>query len=93
MGSRRTRRNAAARLLVVSLDETDAEGRYLHEPADTPTRRSFIDRRWALTLLDNVLRRLEREMQHSRKGRAFHRAESALTGGQVAFSELPHNSA
>src|SRR5688572_2988752 len=54
--------------VVVSLDETDAEGRYLHEPADITDATQLFQRRWPLTLLDHVLVRLERELQDAGKG-------------------------
>jgi RNA polymerase sigma factor (sigma-70 family) len=72
--------------VVVSLDETDAEGRYLHEPADITDATQLFERRWALTLLDNVLARLEREMHDTGKAVHFTALKAALTGEQVTFS-------
>ncbi len=40
---------------VISLDATEAEGRYALEPVDEGSPDRIFDQRWALTLLDNVL--------------------------------------
>ena len=73
--------------VVVSLDESDAEGRYLHEPADITDATQLFERRWALTLLDNVLERLQREMNDSGKASHFTALKGALTGEPLAFPE------
>ncbi|PWU14047.1 MAG: RNA polymerase subunit sigma-24 [Verrucomicrobia bacterium] len=44
-----------------SLDEQDAEGRYLLEPVEDQTPESIFERRWAETTLARVLDRLEAE--------------------------------
>ncbi len=46
---------------VFSLDEQDAEGRYLLDPADATTPERIFERRWAETVLARVLDRLEAE--------------------------------
>ena len=46
---------------VFSLDEQNAEGRYLLDPADATTPERIFERRWAETLLARVLDRLEAE--------------------------------
>ncbi|MCX6903142.1 MAG: ECF-type sigma factor, partial [Verrucomicrobia bacterium] len=46
---------------LISLDETNAETRYGLEPADTMTAERIFERRWALTLLEQVLSRLRDE--------------------------------
>jgi RNA polymerase sigma-70 factor (ECF subfamily) len=46
---------------VFSLNEEDAEGRYLLEPADDRTPETIFERRWAETTLARVLDRLELE--------------------------------
>jgi RNA polymerase sigma-70 factor (ECF subfamily) len=46
---------------VFSLDEQDAEGRYLSEPVEDRTPESIFERRWAETTLARVLDRLEAE--------------------------------
>ena len=74
--------------LVLSLDETDAEGRYLHEPAEVVDATQLFERRWALTLLDDVLARLQAEMEAAGKAAHFAAMKTALTGGTVAFAEV-----
>src|SRR5262249_29732233 len=54
-----------------SLDFHNAEGRYHLEPADRQTPQKIYERRWALTLLDRVLQRLQDEHEKAGKGRAF----------------------
>src|SRR5262245_12278875 len=44
-----------------SLDEKDAEDRYLIEPAHDLTPEKIFDRRWATTLLDQAMRQLQDE--------------------------------
>lgn len=73
---------------VVSLDETDAEGRYLHEPAEVVDAEQLFERRWALTLLDGVLARLQAEMEAAGKAAHFAAMKGALTGGQLAYAEV-----
>lgn len=46
-----------------SLDEHEAEHRYHLEPADTATPETLYERRWAETVLDRVLARLEQEYE------------------------------
>ena len=68
---------------VLSLDETDAEGRYLHEPTDPLSAEQLFDRRWALTLLDSVVTRLRDEMSATGKAAQFEILKGTLTGGKV----------
>jgi RNA polymerase sigma factor (sigma-70 family) len=44
--------------VTFSLDEQDAEGRYLAEPVDGLTPDRIYEKRWAVTLLEKVLARL-----------------------------------
>ena len=39
---------------MISLDETDADGRYAHEPADVVDPRHLYDRAWAMQLIESV---------------------------------------
>jgi RNA polymerase sigma-70 factor (ECF subfamily) len=52
---------------IQSLNDDSAEHRYGLEPVETATPESLFERRWALTLLDTVLARLEEE--HRRDGK------------------------
>ena len=47
--------------MVFSLDEHEAEERYQFEPSDPVTPETVFARRWAETVLDRVLARLEAE--------------------------------
>jgi len=60
---RETRRGRAA----FSLDEIDAENRYLLEPAHDLTPAKIFDRRWATTLLAQAMARLGEECRASQK--------------------------
>ena len=46
---------------LISLDDTEAEGRYRLEPADELTADRIYERRWAVALLDQVMLGLRRE--------------------------------
>jgi RNA polymerase sigma-70 factor (ECF subfamily) len=64
----------------VSLDFQDAESRYRLEPAHTLTPEKLFERRWALTLLDQVLTRLREEMGGAQRGGHFDRLKVFLVG-------------
>lgn len=59
---------------LISLDEEEAERRFLAEPATLESPDKLFDRRWAQTLFDRVLERL--------------RDECAVAGKSVVFDEL-----
>src|SRR5947207_2701375 len=56
---------------LVSLDELLARERADLEPADSLTADRIFERRWALTLLEQVLTRVEREYQSSGNAKLF----------------------
>jgi RNA polymerase sigma factor (sigma-70 family) len=72
--------------IVVSLNEPETETRYRAEPADEMTPEKAFERRWAFTLLDNVLSRLEAEFAAAGKSETFADLKIFLTGEK---SELP----
>jgi RNA polymerase sigma-70 factor (ECF subfamily) len=72
--SRAQKRGGGASLL--SLDAARAEERYQLEPADTLDPQKIFERRWALTVLERVLARLE--------------VEYAEAGKQERFAQLQH---
>jgi RNA polymerase sigma factor (sigma-70 family) len=76
----------------LSLDEQNSENRYLVEPADTATPEKAFERRWALSLLDQVLSLLEAEMVAEGKGDFFGEAKVFLTGekSEVSQGEIAH---
>lgn len=66
---------------VVSIDATTAEGRYSREPSHGLTAERLFDQRWATTLLNMVMARLEGEMNSAGKARQFAILRPALSGG------------
>jgi RNA polymerase sigma factor (sigma-70 family) len=73
-----------------SLDQQSAESRYLLEPADVADPETLYERRWALTLLDRVLERLEAEAAGSGKQALFARLQPLLTGDRdgVTYTQI-----
>jgi RNA polymerase sigma-70 factor (ECF subfamily) len=63
---------------ILSLDFENAEGLYRLDPPDNTTPETIFARRWAVALLDQALRRLERESATPR----FERLKPFLTGGR-----------
>jgi RNA polymerase sigma-70 factor (ECF subfamily) len=56
---------------VISLDARQAEDRLNREPADTLTPERLFERKWAMTLLDTVVKKLQREYESAGKGPLF----------------------
>lgn len=54
-----------------SLDERDAENRYLAEPVDGLTPERIYEKRWAVTLLEQVMTRLRQQYAADEKGALF----------------------
>jgi RNA polymerase sigma factor (sigma-70 family) len=71
---------------ITSIDAGAAETRYVREPSHTRTAEEIYERRWALTLLDNVLRELESEFAAEGKTRLFEQLKVYLTGDAAAPS-------
>ena len=71
----------------VPIDTQSAETRYGLEPAHDQTPEKLFERRWALTLLDNVLTRLREEFVASGKAEQFDQLKVALTADKRA---VPH---
>lgn len=63
----------------VPLDVSDAEERYHHEPADGLTPELLFDRRWALTVIENVFATLRAEMEHAGKHELFETLKDLLS--------------
>jgi RNA polymerase sigma factor (sigma-70 family) len=70
-----------------SIDELDAETRLQHEPA-TDSAEKIYERRWAMTLLDQVMARLSTEMAGSGKLAQFEALKFSLTGGKSAYADV-----
>src|SRR5262245_18159087 len=75
---------------VFSLDEMDAENRYLLEPADQLTADKIFDRRWATTLLDQAMTRLREECAASGKADLFEKTQNHLSGekGEASYADV-----
>lgn len=73
-----------------SLDETDAENRYLLEPAHELTPAKIFDRRWATTLLEQAMARLGEECRADKKGALFAKVKELLSGNScdASYAEL-----
>ncbi len=74
-------------MVAISLDEVDAEARYRLEPVDRMTAERIYERRWALTLLEGVLKRLRGECVEEGKAELFEGLKGCLTAGEEA---VPH---
>jgi len=68
---------------IVSIDAADAEDRYRREPFHELTPERIYERRYALTLLDRVLARLESDFVNRGRGELFDRLKPTLTGGDA----------
>jgi len=75
---------------TISLDAEMAENRYRSEPTDKLTPEHVFERRWAMTLLENVVQRLRGEYEASGQGALFVELRFAITGDKnaVPYAEL-----
>ena len=78
------------RASFISWDEEETERLYLAEQADGHSPEELFDKRWALTLLDQVLVRLQVEFSAAGKVSHFERIKVLLWGDQAApsYSEV-----
>jgi len=63
---------------LIPLEELRANDRAIMEPVDTLTADQIYERRWALTVLEQVLARLEEEYRRAGNGPMFERFEKLL---------------
>ena len=70
----------------LSLDFRLADDRYQQEPAHSLTAEMVFERRWALTLLEQVLEQLRQEYHADGKAALYDLLKSALVGGPKALS-------
>lgn len=75
---------------LFSLDQIEAENRYLCEPTYELTPEKIFDRRWAITLLDQAMVRLREECLASQKGDLFEKTQNYLAGdkGEASYADL-----
>jgi len=71
---------------AMSLEFEKGESRFRLEPATYETPERIFDRRWALTLLDRVLCRLQEEMKRDDEASRFDRLKMYLTADQTDLS-------
>ena len=76
--------------IPIPINVKTAESSCGFEPADNMTAETIFERRWALTLLDQVLQRLREEYLHNGKGRLFEQLKPTLTEASrsVAYAEI-----
>jgi len=72
--------------VLISLDGPAGETRYALEPPDNVTADKIFERRWALTLLEQVLARLQEDYAASGKRQLFQELKPTLTGEKCAGS-------
>jgi RNA polymerase sigma factor (sigma-70 family) len=68
----------------LALDAAWAESRYGAEPAHGEAPDALFERQWALTLLEQVMQRLQGEYLESGRARLFERLEACLTEDDIA---------
>ena len=74
----------------IALDAQAAESRYHLEPVDTMTANKIYERRWVLTLLDEVLKRVHEEYVADGKAMLFDQLKETLTGerSSIPYAEI-----
>jgi RNA polymerase sigma-70 factor (ECF subfamily) len=80
--ARAQKRGGGVPLLPLEFDT--AETRYSREPADHATPEQHFERRWAMTLLEQVLVRLQNEYQQDGKADLFALLNPCLVGDRAA---------
>jgi RNA polymerase sigma factor (sigma-70 family) len=65
---------------IISIDRDAAEESYRFEPVDKLTADKIFERRWAMTLLERTLQRLESEYTTDGKAALFAELKSTITG-------------
>lgn len=78
------KRGGGARFLP--LDFQDAEGRFVLDPASAESPERSFDRRWALTLLDRAMTRLQDESLQRNKQQHFAALKPHLAGDEPQLS-------
>lgn len=76
--------------IPISIDMSTAETNCHFEPVDTLTADKIFERRWAVTLLDQVLRRLREEYVASDRERLFEQLKPTLTddSGTMRYADI-----
>jgi len=73
--------------VTLSMDEGDAEGRFVREPADRLTPEQIFERRWGLTIMERAMERLK--VASASRPVQFTRLKGYLTGDEpsVAYKD------
>lgn len=71
--------------LKLSIDFDAGESKYQIEPTHELTAEKLFERRWVTTLLDQVLDRLQTELEEANKAEHFEHLKQALTGDSQAI--------
>jgi RNA polymerase sigma-70 factor (ECF subfamily) len=71
---------------VLSIDRSEAEFRFGGEPGHEVTAERLFERRWALTVLDRVIERLDAEMATSSRPSLYRKLRPSLLGEDDAPS-------
>jgi RNA polymerase sigma factor (sigma-70 family) len=75
---------------ILPLEFETAETRYTHEPADNTTPEQHYERRWAMALLEEVLKRLSNEYRQDGRAELFAELNPCLVGERTnqPYAEL-----
>jgi RNA polymerase sigma-70 factor (ECF subfamily) len=74
---------------VIALDALAADARWRQEPAHNLTPERLFERRWALTVLEHVLGRLEAESRAAGRSPWFDALKESLAGGgESTYAQL-----
>lgn len=78
---------------LIHIDEADTENRCLAEPADAMSPERVFERRWAQTLLDRVLARLQTQFADNGKAALFEQLTPFLSGEKTSgcYPEISQN--
>ncbi len=85
-----TAQKRGGKLAPLSIDGASAETAYAVEPVEHLTPDKIFERRWALTLLKEVLAQLRNEYQRENKTELFDQLKSTLTGERrsLGYAEI-----
>src|SRR5262245_39718924 len=77
-------------ITIIPLEMNSAEDYYLTDRADLLSPEKLFERRWALMVIDLVLKRLEREFINNGKSQLFDRIKIFLSGtdDKVSYSQI-----
>ena len=74
---------------LVSIDEETAEGLYVHEPATHATPDNIFEKRWAMAVIEEAMKRLRADYAHARMEALFVSLQPWLTGDcESGFASL-----